>query len=157
MKDLLLKKKLERKLEKIDREILVEKARNSERLRKERTHKLIKLGALFEISDLMEVSETTLLGYLLCLKNKENLEKLDYWDNLGSKTMADRIHLKALKKKKQVENKTFTHSDILELLKKSQEKNINIIAIAQKNFKKNLLENLTYKEFEFLKNILENC
>lgn len=150
------KKKLERKLQRIDREIAVTKARNGERLRKERAHKLIKLGALFEIAELMEVSEKRLLGYLLAFNNEQNTEKLEYWDQLGSEKMVERIQKRELKKKKDNQEQTFTHSDILNLLKQANEKNIDIVKISQKNFKKNLLENLTYREFEFLKTVLDN-
>lgn len=150
------KKKLERKLQRIDREIAVTKARNGERLRKERAHKLIKLGALFEIAELMEVSEKKLLGYLLAFNNEQNTEKLEYWDQLGSEKMVERIQKRELKKKKDNQEQTFTHNDILNLLKQANEKNIDIVKISQKNFKKNLLENLTYREFEFLKTVLDN-
>lgn len=160
MKNILLKKKLEKKLEKIDREISIEKARNSEKLRKERVHRLIKLGALFEIANLLDFPETVLLGYLLDFSETKNDEKIEYWENLGSKELINRIHNREIKKQKKSSPKIikeFTHKDILELLQKANEKKINIVSIAQKNFKKNLLENLSYKEFEFLKNILENC
>lgn len=157
MKELDLKRKLEKKLERIDRELAVTKARNSEKLRKERAHKLIKLGALFEISDLMEVSESILLGYLLCFKNYENPENLKYWNNLGSNKMIERLNRKQ-KVKKELPKKdvNFTHQDILCLLKDANSKNINIINIAQKNFKKNILENLSYEQFMFLRNFLDN-
>lgn len=155
-KDLETKKKLEKRLQRIDREIAVTKARNGERLRKERAHKLIKLGALFEIAELMEVSEKRLLGYLLAFNDEQNIEKLEYWDQLGSEKMVERIQKRELKKKKDNQEQTFTHSDILNLLKQANEKNIDIVKISQKNFKKNLLENLTYREFEFLKTVLDN-
>ncbi|MCF0171873.1 MAG: conjugal transfer protein TraD [Fusobacterium varium] len=150
------KKKLEGKLQRIDREIAVTKARNGERLRKERAHKLIKLGALFEIAELMEVSEKRLLGYLLAFNDVQNIEKLEHWDQLGSEKMVERIQKRELKKKKDNQEQTFTHNDILNLLKQANEKNIDIVKISQKNFKKNLLENLTYREFEFLKTVLDN-
>ncbi|MGL5279283.1 conjugal transfer protein TraD [Cetobacterium sp.] len=151
------KRKLEKKILSIDREIAVSKARNGEQLRKERAHKLIKLGALFEIAELIDLPKERLLGYLLSFP-KNDFSKFDYWDEIGNEKMIERIQVREKKKKQNLDSKKdFTHNDIMELLKNSKEKNIDIVKISQKSFKKNLLENLNYNEFEILKNILESC
>ena len=58
------KRKLELKVEKYKRENKIEISREKELLRKKRAHKLIKLGALFEICNLLETDHRNLLGYL---------------------------------------------------------------------------------------------
>ncbi len=159
--ELFLKKnKLEAKINKINRNIAIEKSKNNEQKRKERTHKLIKLGALFEISELLSIQEECLLGYLL-LFPKNNLDDLIRFKELGSKKMIERIQNRENKKNKKNKNlsyseKTFSQSDIITLFQISKEKNIDVVRLAQENFKKNLIENLTYNEFHYLKNLVLN-
>lgn len=156
--ELFLKKnKLEAKINKINRNIAIEKSKNNEQKRKERTHKLIKLGALFEISELLSIQEECLLGYLL-LFPKNNLDDLIKFKELGSKKMIERIQNRENKKKKKLSysEKTFSQSDIITLFQISKEKNIDVVRLAQENFKKNLIENLSYNEFHYLKNLVLN-
>ena len=61
--------------------------------RKERAHRLISLGALFEIADLMDVEEAELLGYLLKYKDlSENEKKMCH--SIGSHEMKKRAEKK---------------------------------------------------------------
>lgn len=154
MKKIKLKENLENRVQNLDRKISIENFKSNEKKRKQRAHQLIQLGTLFEITELLEVKPHVLLGYLANF-SKENLLRHDEFEELGSEIMRDRI-LEREKKKKQKQEKyqVLEISEIKELLNLGREKNIDVVFLAQENFKKNLLENLTRNQFEFLKNIL---
>ncbi len=72
--------------------------------------------------------------------------------------MIERIQIRKNRKKRTLcqSEKTFSQSDIITLFQISREKNIDVVRLAQENFKKNLIENLTYNEFHYLKNLILN-
>ena len=150
--DLLNKKrKLEDKIKRNDRQMRIEQARITEKQRKERAHRLIKLGALFEIAKLDHLEASVLLGYLLNYPKDRN-DLIDLFFKAGSEELENR----KVKKKKtgnyHQEEKTFTTTDILALFQLAQEKKIDIVWEMQKKFKKKLIEDLTYSQFEYLRN-----
>lgn len=154
MKNIKLKENLEKRVQKLDKEISLENYKSNEKKRKQRAHQLIQLGTLFEISNLLEIKPYVLLGYLLNFP-KENLLKHDEFETIGSEAMRERIlEREKKKKKKQEKYQVLEISEIKELLELGKEKNINVVFLAQENFKKNLLENLTRNQFEILKNML---
>lgn len=150
--DLLNKKrKLEDKIKRNDRQMRIEQARMTEKQRKERAHRLIKLGALFEIAKLDHLEASVLLGYLLNYPKDRN-DLIDLFFKAGSEELENR----KVKKKKignyHQEEKTFTTADILALFELAQEKKIDIVWEMQQKFKKKLIEDLTYSQFEYLRN-----
>ena len=138
------KRKLELKVEKYKRENKIEISREKELLRKKRAHKLIKLGALFEICNL--------LGYLSKYHALSDDEKKSFF-LLGEEILVQRKK-KSKSKKKECAYKSITTEQILELIKLARAKDIDIVFEMQKRFKKKLLEHLTFEEFEYLKKFL---
>ncbi|MEG2609383.1 MAG: conjugal transfer protein TraD [Bacilli bacterium] len=154
MKKIKLKENLENKIQNLDRKISIENFKSNEKKRKQRAHQLIQLGTLFEITELLEVKPHVLLGYLANFP-KENLLRHDEFEELGSEIMRERIlEREKKKKKKQEKYQVLEISEIKELLNLGREKNIDVVFLAQENFKKKLLENLTRNQFEILKNML---
>ncbi len=145
------KRKLEDKIKRNDRQMRIEQARMTEKQRKERAHRLIKLGALFEIAKLDHLEAPVLLGYLLNYPKDRN-DLIDLFFKAGSEELENR----KVKKKKMgnyhQEEKTFTTADILALFQLAQEKKIDIVWEMQQKFKKKLIEDLTYSQFEYLRN-----
>lgn len=154
MKKIKLKENLENRVQSLNQKISIENFKSNEKKRKQRAHQLIQLGTLFEITELLEVKPHVLLGYLANFP-KKNLLRHDEFEELGSEIMRERILVREKKKKKKQEKyQVLEISEIKELLNLGREKNIDVVFLAQENFKKNLLENLTRNQFEILKNML---
>lgn len=150
--DLLNKKrKLEDKIKRNDRQMRIEQARMTEKQRKERAHRLIKLGALFEIAKLDHLEASVLLGYLLNYP-KDRSDLIDLFFKTGSEELEKRKEKKKKRGNYHQDEKTFTITDILALFQLAQEKKIDIVWEMQQKFKKKLIEDLTYSQFEYLRN-----
>lgn len=91
------KKKLELKAEKYKRESKIKYFSEKKIERKERAYKLIKLGALFEICNLLETDHKNLLGYLSNYKNLSEAEKENF-SIIGNDILLERKKKKTLLK-----------------------------------------------------------
>lgn len=144
-------KELNRKLENINNQLRSLRVKKSNftlnislEKRKKRVKNLIVLGANFEILGYEKENTAVILGFL-----KENLHKIEqhreYYKNIGEKILEDRKN----NKKTSQDQRQINSEELKELLVLS--KNYNVSAYIQTEFKKNLWENLTIKEFNDLK------
>lgn len=113
--------------------------------RKRRAKHLIEVGALLEIVGIDQENKNTLLGYLIKYKDNTEEDKI-ILTNLGKELFKKRKFEKDLKKKNLKRN--INSLEILELLKISQKN--DIFSIITKEFKKKLLEQLTFEEYLIL-------
>lgn len=149
-------KNTEEKIEKLKKKERIELAKKNStdalRRRRERVHHLISLGGLFEIVDMDKNSPGHILGFLMTYKKDFEGFKEEFIE-IGNKELLKRKDKRDIKNKGSIE-KSIEIEQISELLKISSEKNKDVIHLMQNYFKKNLLENLSQKEYLFLKNEL---
>lgn len=149
------KRRLEQKIKKYERESKIQTFTLNTLARKERAYKLIKLGALFEICNLIEVDHRSLLGYLSKYNSYSEKEKKEFLD-IGENILEERKKNRHKKiKNDNQNNKNVDIKDIISLIKLAKEKDIDIILEMQEKFNKKLLEHLTFKELEYLKDFIE--
>lgn len=141
-----IKKSNERNNKILSRINSLEKITENEKRKKERAHRLIKLGALFEILGIDQENQEALLGFLNNYKNLLPEEKIKCYNN-------GKIIFLKRKEDKEI-NKKWSPSkeDILYLLQISMEnKNLkDCISEIYKRYKKKTFEELTKDEYDFL-------
>lgn len=138
--------KLEKKIKRYQIEMRKNANREKNLKRKARVHKLIQKGALFEILNLLEENQETLLGYLSKFNSLNSEEKKNYF-NIGKNIFEER------KRKKEIDlekNNGITTSQIIKLIELARVKNFDLVDYIQINFKKKLLENLSVKEYNLI-------
>lgn len=137
---------IEKKIRKYQIEIRKNINKEKSSKRKARVHRLIQKGALFEILNLLEEDQETLLGYLSKFNSISEKEKNNYFE-IGKNIFEER------KRKKESileESDEVTTKQIIELIELAKIKNFNIVNYMQVHFKKNLLQNLSIKEYNIL-------
>ncbi|MGL4510739.1 conjugal transfer protein TraD [Cetobacterium sp.] len=134
---------LEEKKEKLDLKIKQHKRTQSNR--KLRARHLIEVGALLEVAEIDQENKNTLLGYFINYKkmSKEEKEIL----KIQGKELLEKRKLERVSKKEKLK-RSLTNIEIQELLKLSQTN--NIFEVITKEFKKKLLEQLTFEEYQIL-------
>lgn len=143
MKDKTKLELLEEQQEKLA--LTIKQHKRSQSNRKIRARHLIEVGALLEVAKIDEENKNILLGYFLNYKNLSNEEK-QILEILG-KELLDQRKLEREQKKKKL-NRSLTEVEIKELLLLSQKH--NIFEIITRDFKKKLLEHLTFEEYQIL-------
>lgn len=122
--------------------------------RKKRARNLIILGANFEILGYEKEENSVILGFL-----KENIDKIklnrEHYKKIGQDILDQRAKARLENKSKsEAEERQINSDEIKELLSLSKKHNIS--EYIQKNFRKTLWENLSYKEFKLIKNTFSN-
>lgn len=146
-------KNIDQKIENIEKKIRkyqieIRKNINKEKSskRKARVHRLIQKGALFEILNLLEEDQETLLGYLSKFNSLTSEEKKKYF-NIGKNIFDER---KRKKEEGREKNNEITTSQIIKLIELARVKNFDLVDYMKINFKKKLLENLSVKEYDLI-------
>lgn len=134
---------LEEKKEKLDLKIKQHKRTQSNR--KLRARHLIEVGALLEVAEIDQENKNTLLGYFINYKKISSEEKEIL--KIQGKELLEKRKLERVSKKEKLK-RSLTNIEIQELLKLSQTN--NIFEIITKEFKKKLLEQLTFEEYQIL-------
>lgn len=124
----------------------LEKITENIKKKKERVHKLIKLGALFEILGIDQEKHEVLLGFLDNYKNLLPEEKIKFYNN-GKEIFIKRKEEKEIKKKWSP-----SKNEILYLLQISMENKAlrDCVSEIYKRYKKKTFEELTKNEYDTL-------
>lgn len=126
-----------------------EKKKKNKEKRKKREHYLIKVGALFEIVDLLDEPQQLLLGYLMQFQHLTDDQRKNLF-YIGK--------LEFEKRERDKKNKNLINQEeIIELLKTGfNKKNIDPLTEIYKRTKKKNLESITKQEYSDLINYFSN-